>query len=510
MKKTSILLLIIIQCSVSAQVTIPINLQGVVNKKITSQITQGSKVEIIELTDNIDPNPNNPAYSSQSVKILIDGNHEIINLKQVDRIDVQYNNIKEFWIYQALQHSTYKNLLSKGFQYDLRKDLEEDAIEYLNYIKKNNLSFEDSYLESYLHSLIYKIYPISILDGRPGILNIKILKDFTPNAFVFPNGTMFVTTGLLSTINSEEELIGILAHEIAHFVLDHSIVNINKAIQRQKNAEFWAAFATIAAAVTEGYIASKNSYYVPGALTYSTSILALNIANAIKDRLGLKYSREQELEADRCAVELMKFISVDPLALASALNKIKNYNILNGNYIALTNEGTHPAIDDRINEIGKPIIFNDEAYDRKISFVNTFNAAVELNSQHFISCIDLAQRNIAANVATEDDYLLKATAILKMYDNEQKNLEAYNLIQEAKTLDILPSLFLTKQESIALIRLNNLSQAKLSILKYIEEIETEKQIQDKTLDVSLRKIMNDFLNEEFKWAVKMVHKVEKL
>jgi len=410
----------------------------------------------------------------------------------------------------VLKQSTYKNLLTKGFQYSLRSQLEDDAIEYLNYIKNNNLSFDDSYLESYLYSLTYKIYPASILDGRPGILNVKIIKDFTPDAFIFPNGTLFVTTGLLSTINSEEELIGVLAHEISHFVLDHSVININKAIQRKKNAEFWAGFATVAAAATEGYLMSKNIYYRPGSLTYNTAVIAQSIANSIEERMGLKYSREQEIEADKCAVELMKFISVNPIALSSALQKIKSYCILNGNYLALSGEGTHPALDQRIKQIGQPTVFNDMKYDRKISFVNTFNSIAELNNQHFVSCINLAKRNIDANVATEDDYLLVATATINMFDNEQKNLEAFELINKAKSLKVYPSLNLSKQEAIVLIRLKKLSEAKLCLQRYKEEIDAERLNNSKTIDAQQWSATNMYINKESEWTVKMINKVDKL
>lgn len=514
MKKTTLLFLILTQFSISAQITIPINLKGVVSKKISSKILEGSKVEIIELTDNIDPYPSPnltaAAYPSNTATIFINGETESVSLNQIEKITVIPTNSREFWTNQALNHSIYKNLLSKGYQYKLRSELEDDAIEYLNYIKSNSLSFDDSYLESYLYSLTYRIYPTSISDGRPGILNIKILKDITPNAFIFPNGTMFVTTGLLSTINSEEELIGVLAHEISHFVLDHSVLNINKAIQRKKNAEFWAGFATVAAAATEGYLMSKNSYYRPGALTYSTAVIAQSIANSIEERMGLKYSREQEVEADKCAVELMKFISVNPLALSSALNKIKSYCVLNGNYLALSGEGSHPALDLRIKEIGQPTIFNDIKYDRKISFVNTFNSIVELNNQHFISCINLAKRNIDANVATEDDYLLIATATLNMFDNEQKNLEALELINRAKSLKIQPSSYMTKQEAIVLIRLKKLVEAKLCLQKYKDELDFEKQNNDKIIGSQQWSIVNSYINRESEWTVKMISKVDKL
>jgi Zn-dependent protease with chaperone function len=511
MRKATLLLFVLTQLTVSAQVTIALNVKGIATKRVSSKITEGSKVEITEIKDNVDPNaPSGSSFATNTATVLMNGVAESISYNQLDKFTITPTNSKEFWIYQAIKGSIYKNLLAKGFQYNLRNELEDDAIEYLNYIKNNNLDFDDAYLESYLYSLAYKIYPTTISDGRPGTLNIKILKDITPNAFIFPNGTMFVTTGLLSTINSEDELIGVLAHEIAHFVLDHSVLNINKAIQRKKNAEFWASFATVAAAATEGYLMSKNVFYRSGDLTNSMAVISRSIASSIEERMGLKYSREQEMEADECAVELMKFISVNPLALSSALQKIKSFCILNGNYLALSGEGTHPALDQRIKDIGQPSIFNDIKYDRSISFVNTFNAIVELNDQHFVSCVNLAQRNINANVATEDDYMLVATATINMFDNEPKNLEAIELINKAKSLKVYPSLNLAKQEAIVLIRLKRLSEAKLCLLRYKDDLDAERLNNNKVIDTQQWSAINMFINKETEWTVKMISKVDKL
>ncbi len=54
-----------------------------------------------------------------------------------------------------------------------------------------------------------------------------------------PNGTIMLSIGLLSIIDSEEELVSILAHEVAHFV-DHYVMNIIKQQEREKRAAFWA------------------------------------------------------------------------------------------------------------------------------------------------------------------------------------------------------------------------------------------------------------------------------
>lgn len=224
-----ILLVAIIPFSVMGQLTF--NLNGTITKKISSDLLEGSPVSLKSIEGGV---------GFYKVIIVSQGSEEIIDIKKLENISFEPSNSKEFWQIQALKHDVYKNITKNGMQYKLRIEIEEEALDYINYTENNNLLFKDSYLESYLYALAYKIYPIRLEDGRPGNLNIKILKSVTPNAFIFPNGTMYITTGLLSTINSEEELIGVMAHEISHFVLDHSMMNINKITEREKRAKFWA------------------------------------------------------------------------------------------------------------------------------------------------------------------------------------------------------------------------------------------------------------------------------
>lgn len=469
---------------INAQLTF--ELKGLVNDKISSKIKKGDKVELHEINN----------YKGEQVVVSINGNKEEISFNQLDKIIFNPSTSKQFWQNQMLKNSVFENILKNGLQYDLRKGLEEDAIEYIEYMEENNLTFVDSYLESYIYSLVYKIYPNKLDDGRPGILNVKIIKDLNPNAGIYSNGTMIITTGLLSTINSEEELIGVLAHEVAHFVLDHSIININKVEKRKKRAEFWAAFATGIAIAADTYVSvnnRNNSSYIPGTISVSGAVLSYSIAALVNERMGLKFSREQEMEADKCAVELMQFLEVDQGALSSALNKIKEYCIVTGNYLALTGKGTHPAIDDRIQEIGEPKEFMDANYDKTISFVNSINSLYELRNQHFSTTAELVERNIDAKVATEEDYLLKALTNLYMFDTDVKNKESLAYLETAKNLNVYPIAAIYKFEAILLIRLKRLKEAKISLTTYLEKLEK-----------------SDSKGKEYEWTKKMINKVEKL
>ena len=503
MKKILLLFTVIfIPYLVGAQISI--ELDGTVNKNISSSLKEGVKVKLKSIAKD--------QYSGYyKAYVFFDGQRKLVDVDKLDRISFTPSSSKEFWQIQAIKYGVYENITKNDMQYELRKELEEETYEFIKYTEGNNLIFKDSYLESYLYSLAYKILPIQIEDGRPGIVNVKVLKSVDPNAFIFPNGTMYLTTGLLSTLNSEEELIGVMAHEISHFVLDHSIININVTEQKRKKAEFWAAFATGLAAAADIYVATNNNYYSPGSITLSTAALAYSITSELNERMGLKYSREQEREADICASELLKYIDIDPTALSSALLKIKNFHILNGNYLSISGEGTHPSINERVSTIGNPTkTFNSPEYDKAISFVNSFNAIVQLNNHHLKACSNLVNRNIRAGVATEDDYIMLAMITTFMYDDKERNIEALSYINKAKELNVTPSINVYKQEAIILIRLNKYDQAKNVLNQYLKSLEESYLKLEYIKNPQEWSYASNYLYHEEQWTLKMINKVGKM
>ncbi len=214
--------------------------------------------------------------------------------KDIDKIDFNPPSTKEeLWQISLLKSDFYPTIAKQGFQYDLRKELDEESNEFIDILRRNDFFFNDEYLEDYIQTLLYKVHSITLNDKRPGNLNIKILRNNTPNAFCLPNGTIVINTGLLSIINTEEELLGILAHEVAHFVLDHQVVNITAKATREKRAVFWTGVATVMAAATEAYLSSEYDINTGGAITLSTAIISSSVATALTERLGVKYSQEQ-------------------------------------------------------------------------------------------------------------------------------------------------------------------------------------------------------------------------
>lgn len=389
---------------------------------------------------------------------------KLFEFKEIDNID-------KAWDKHLLLDNTYSNLLNNGFQYELRNDLNNDAIEYINTLTTYDRFFDDEYFEDYLYTLINKIHSGILQDKRPGNIYIKIIKDPGPNAFALPNGCIIISTGLLSTIQSEDELVGILAHEVAHFALDHQVLNYNKEIDRKKRAEFWATFATVIAASADVYLTVNNKNHIPGVLTASTAIVASVFSDEIMKRLGVKYNQAQESEADNASKEILEVLKYDKLGLSAALQRIKNYCIMTGNYLALSGSGTHPSLDTRISLLGQVNnleTFVQPTFLKKVSFINSYNAWIELwYFAHHLAANDLASRNIANGVATESDYLVKAVVKRRLSNTLESNEEVINLLGKAKSLNVTPFILLNKEEGITFLRLNKTAEAKKSFQTYL-------------------------------------------
>ena len=144
---------------------------------------------------------------------------------------------------------------------------------------------ETDYPEAYkqLRSLVARL--VQSPEIRYGDLfaydQVKIIHDDSVlNAFCAPGGYIYVYTGLMRYLETEDHLAGVLGHEIAHAELRHSSIRL----QKEYGAERLLDFALI-----------SNTGGVGSAMK----------AVILKDLLSLDYSRDQEAEADDYSVRYL-------------------------------------------------------------------------------------------------------------------------------------------------------------------------------------------------------------
>jgi len=132
--------------------------------------------------------------------------------------------------------------------------------------------------------------------------NFHLLADAkTVNAFALPGGQIFITEALYRLLETEDELAGVLGHEIGHVVGRHSSEQI-------ANSTFVQRLVT---AVTVGLAGDDSGY------------AAARAAQAVGQMVTMKYGRGDELEADKLAVLFMLQANYDPEAMIRVMEVLK-------------------------------------------------------------------------------------------------------------------------------------------------------------------------------------------
>ena len=153
----------------------------------------------------------------------------------------------------------------------------------------------------------------------PYALRWLLVDDPQINAMALPGGTVVVYTGLLRAAESPEELAGVLAHEVQHVVRRHSLRALVQSLG-------WRAALSVA---------------VGGA-----GELGRDVAAVVENLGGLRFSRQQETEADLEGVRLLQRAGIDAEGLARFFERLAREP---GGVPAFLS--THPSSRDRAQRI---------------------------------------------------------------------------------------------------------------------------------------------------------------
>lgn len=152
----------------------------------------------------------------------------------------------------------------------------------------------------------------------------------TINAFALPGGQIFITMGLLNLLKTEDELAGVLGHEIGHVIGRHS------AEQMAKDELTQGLVSATAIATSD-----PNN---PGMQTA--------IAQYVGSVINMKYGREDEIEADRFGVKYLFETGYKPEAQIEVMQILEKAS---GDQRQPEFLSTHPSPGNRIEEIKKYI-----------------------------------------------------------------------------------------------------------------------------------------------------------
>ena len=215
-------------------------------------------------------------------------------------------------------------------------DQKAGAREHPQMVARYGGSYDDDLLAAYVEDIGFRLVAVSDRPREDWVFTI--LDSPEVNAFALPGGYVYVTRGLLALANSEAELAGVLAHEVAHLTLDH--------VQDRNDRGAKAGIGVIAGAIIGGVLGGKD-----GARD------ALKAGSAIAAGYLARHTRAEELEADRTGIRLMAALGYDPMAQADFLESLEAQYKLNAALQGAEHDpnrvgffDSHPATARRVRE----------------------------------------------------------------------------------------------------------------------------------------------------------------
>ena len=177
---------------------------------------------------------------------------------------------------------------------------------------------------------------VAVCDRKDIDYEFDVIDDPEVNAFSLPGGFVYVNSGLVEKVANDDELAGVIGHEVGHIVARHSI----KRLQGSQLSTL--LMVLVSQAPSSGQVATA--------------------ADAAITQLMLGYSREDEFLADQLGTRYLKKAGYNPQAMLTflqTLQKIDKKRPLQ----PINSYKTHPYVPDRIRvvrqELGGHMRFND-------------------------------------------------------------------------------------------------------------------------------------------------------
>lgn len=210
-----------------------------------------------------------------------------------------------------------------AFTIDDEKKMGREIYEKLD---QGNFLSRDQKLNTYVSEIGNRILDHSNKASFP--YKFSVFNSSGINAFATPGGYVYINKGLISVVENEAQLAGVMAHEIAHANSRH----VASIIEKSKKLNIAMLAGIIAGAL------------LGGGGDASAALAMFSVAGA--QTMSLKYQREHEEEADRLGISYLAHSGYYPAAMVEFLKIMKQYEFLSKTIPSYFL--THPGTDDRI------------------------------------------------------------------------------------------------------------------------------------------------------------------
>jgi len=238
------------------------------------------------------------------------------------------------WICALLAGCFFFVAFAPDYGWSLTVSQEEElARKFLKAAKKQFEFIDDPSVVNYVNRVGNRI--VSGIPSPRFSYRFYVIKNDEYNAFAIPAGHIFVHTGLLTALESEDELVGILSHEIAHVECRH----ISERFEQSKKIQV-------------GTMAGLAAGILLGASGAGDVASAVGIGSmAAGQSATLAYSREHESQADQMGLSFMNQCGYSGAGLLSTMQKLREKQWFGPEQVP-SYLRTHPASEERLVQIG--------------------------------------------------------------------------------------------------------------------------------------------------------------
>lgn len=228
--------------------------------------------------------------------------------------------------------------------------------EFMAVVRSQFPLIEDPVIVDYVNRLGKRI--LAAVPPQPFDYQFHVLREDVYNAFATPAGHIFINSGLFAALESEEELAGIIGHEIAHVTCRH----ISDRIESSKKI----GMATLAGMVAGVLLGAGGAGAAASAVTMG-SVAAGQTA-------ALAYSRDNEMQADQLGLDYLTQAGYTGEGLLTSLKKIRSKQWYGSDQIP-TYLTTHPASEARMSYIDNRLHQNPHQQTQERAEIGGFELA---------------------------------------------------------------------------------------------------------------------------------------
>lgn len=171
---------------------------------------------------------------------------------------------------------------------------------------------DDPLLSDYITALGYRLVAHSDRPDAP--FTFFVVRDDDINAFAAPGGYIGINAGMIVASPREDQLAGVVAHEIAHITQEHLL----RAFEDMKKASLPIALAMIGAMIASS---GRGDDAAPAAILSGTALMQQRMIN---------FTRKDESEADRVGIQTLAKAGFDPHAMAESFETLQKVMRVNG------------------------------------------------------------------------------------------------------------------------------------------------------------------------------------